>query len=195
MQKKVIYLTGAPATGKSTLTEHLAEFKPDTHIFTYSKELLNWIRKRNERVQSQSDLRRESALTITRDDVNEVDKQLLKLVKSQRKNKNIIIDSHPVTIEHFGFRITPFSKQQLIDLAPEVIVCLYADASVIARRIEKNAAGRPLPSIESLNFHMMLQSQIATQYAFEIGASIYFLNANCDPEVLRGRFLEVTKLT
>lgn len=194
VQKKVIYLTGAPATGKSTLTEGLADLKPDTHIFTYSKELLNWLQKRNEKLQSQDDLRRESADVITRDDVNEVDKQLLELVKSQRKKQNIIIDSHPVTIEQFGFRVTPFTKQQLLDLAPEVIVCLYADASVITKRIEKNAAGRPLPSIGDLNFHMMLQAQIANQYAFEIGASIYFLNADCEPEVLRDRFLKVSKL-
>lgn len=194
MQKKVIYLTGAPATGKSTLTQHLTEYIPNTHIFTYSKELLDFIRKRDEGVKSQDDLRRESARIITRDDVKEVDKQLLELTKTQRNNKNIIIDSHAVTIENFGFRVTPFSKSQLIDLAPEIIVCLYANASVIGHRIKNNSAGRPLPSIDSLNFHMMLQAQMATQYAFEIGASIYFLDADCEPKVLRDRFLEVTKL-
>lgn len=194
MLKKLIYLTGAPATGKSTLSENLLKKVPETHIFTYSKELLNMVNQKDDNLKSQDDLRRESGQCITLEDVNEVDRQLLGFVRTQRHAKNILIDSHAVTIERYGFRVTPFSKQMLSDLAPDVIVCLYADASVISERIKTHAAGRPLPSITQLIYHNNLQTQLASQYAFEVGASLYFLDADCSPDLLLEKLLEVTKL-
>jgi len=192
---KVIYLTGAPATGKSTLTRNLNNKEPDTVIFTYSKELADWISQKRETLSSQEDLRRESAAIITREDVNQVDQQLLDLVKTKRDTTNIVIDSHPVTIEKYGFRITPFSKEQLAGIKPDVIVCLYAEATVISERIKKDAAGRPLPTSSQLDFHMNLQAQVASQYALDIGASLYFLNADCSPGQLLENFLRVTKFS
>lgn len=192
---KVIYLTGAPATGKSTLTKNLYGKKPDTVVFTYSKELANWISQKNATLSSQEDLRRESATIITREDVNQVDQQLLDLVKTKRDTTNIVIDSHPVTIEKYGFRITPFSKEQIAGIRPDVIICLFADANVISDRIKKDAAGRPLPSSSQLDFHMNLQAQVATQYALDIGAALYFLDADCSPSQLLENFLKLTKFT
>lgn len=140
LMKKVIYLTGAPATGKSTLTENLRLQQPDTIIFTYSKELLSWIQGRPGINTTQDDLRRESSNIITRNDIERVDKHLLDLVSSTRGRHSLVIDSHPVTIEKFGFRVTSFTKKQIKQLAPDVIVCLYAAADIIAARITKNSS-------------------------------------------------------
>ncbi len=194
MNHKVIYLTGAPATGKSTLTENLKVQIPELNVFTYSKELLEWLKEKNNNLTSQDDLRRESAQVITREDVQEVDRQLLELVKTTRQSQSTIIDSHPVTIEQFGFRVTPFSRKQLSELKPDIVICLYADPEIITSRIKANASGRPLPTISELNFHMHLQAQVASQYAFEIDCSLYFLNADCSREELMNRFLAVSKL-
>lgn len=191
---KIIYLTGAPATGKSTLTKNLSAQIPETLIFTYSKELLVWVKKRENSVATQDDLRRESSSLITREDVNNVDIKLLELVRSSRKRQNMVIDSHPVTIEKFGFRVTPFSKQHIQNLAPDIIVCLYASTEIIAKRIKKNAAGRPLPSPYEIDMHMQLQCQIANMYAFEVNAHLYYLDASHTQEMLLDNFLKVTKI-
>ena len=157
---KIIYLTGAPATGKSTLTENLGKKIPETLIFTYSKELLARVKERESSVATQDDLRRESSALITHEDVNNVDMELLEIVQSSRKRQNMVIDSHSVTIEKFGFRVTPFSKKQIQNLAPDIIVCLYASSDVIVKRIKQNAAGRPLPSTSEVDLH--------TQSSFKI---------------------------
>lgn len=191
---KLIYLTGAPATGKSTLTRNLSKRLPEALIFTYSKELLALVKGRRSSVANQDDLRRESAGVITHKDVEDVDRQLLNLAHSSRARKNMVIDSHPVTIEKFGFRVTPFTKEQLRQLAPDVVVCLYAEAKVIADRIKANAAGRPLPSYSEIDLHTHLQCQVASMYAFEVGARLYYLDAAHSPEVLLDNFLGVTKI-
>lgn len=191
---KLIYLTGAPATGKSTLTENLHMQLPETLIYTYSKELLAYIKTRQGSATTQNDLRRRSSGIIRREDVEEVDRQLLELAHSSKAHRNMIIDSHPVTIERFGFRVTPFSKVQILQLEPDMIICLYAKAEVIAGRIKANAAGRPLPSLSEIDLHTQLQCQVANMYAFETGASLYYLDASHSPELLLNNFLEVTQI-
>jgi adenylate kinase len=192
---KIVYLTGAPATGKSTLTENLQKRLPQTSIFTYSKELASFLNEKNQGVEStQDDLRRESAKLITREDVAEVDNRLLKKAQEYRGNRNFVIDSHPVTIEEYGFRITPFAKTKLSALAPDIIICLYAEPKVIANRIKVNAAGRPLPSEWEITMHIQLQCNVASVYAFDIGASFYLLDANKTPDELLESFIRVTKL-
>jgi len=106
----------------------------------------------------------------------------------------MVIDSHPVTIEEFGFRVTPFTKKQLIQLMPDIIICLYARADVLCDRIKKDAAGRPLPSLSEIDLHTQLQCQVAGMYAFEVGASLYYLDAAHPPGVLLDNFLKVTEV-
>lgn len=195
MSKKVVYLTGAPSTGKSTLTANLALALPDIIIFAYSAKLLDWMNKKIPTLTSREDLRKSSAQLVTREDINKVDQLLLDLVATERETTNIVIDSHPVTIEKFGFRITPFSKAQINQLKPDVIVCLYAAPEIIHERISKDNAGRMIPTLEELGVHMSLQAQVANLYAFETGASLYFLDTNSQPSELLDRFLRVTKLT
>ncbi len=194
MTHKLVYLTGAPATGKSTLTENLGKLFPKTHIFTYNKELLALVKTRLSSIATQDDLRRESSNIITRDDVEEIDRQLLDLVNSTREKQHIVVDSHPVTIENYGFRVTPFSKRQISQLAPDVIICLYASSEIIADRIKANAAGRPLPSLSDLDLHAQIQCQVASMYAFETGSHLYYLNSGISQELLLDNFLRATNI-
>ncbi|QGL59387.1 hypothetical protein ALQ80_02789 [Pseudomonas coronafaciens pv. oryzae] len=81
---KIIYLTGAPATGKSTLTERLAELSSRITVFTYSKELARVISTRVGPI-SQADMREKSARLITREDVRLVDKELVQIAAGSGK--------------------------------------------------------------------------------------------------------------
>lgn len=191
---KIIYVTGAPATGKSTLTKRLTDTANPITVFTYSKELADTISERTGQT-SQNDLREKSGGIVTREDVNQVDKRLINTAppfKSQPQH--LIIDSHPVTIESYGFRVTPFSKEMLTALSPDIIVCLYASAEVLTKRIKSDPAGRPLPSKAELDRHVAIQAQVASMYAFETGASLYYLDAGRPPAELLKNFLQVTRL-
>ncbi|KSH37691.1 ATP-binding protein [Pseudomonas shirazica] len=191
---RLIYLTGAPATGKSTLTEGLASLPGQVRVFTYSRELARVVSERVGQV-TQDDMREKSAALITRQDVDRVDRELIAVASALKKEGgNLVVDSHPVTIETFGFRVTPFAKAQLHDLAPDVIVCLYADGQTLSDRIKANPAGRPLPKASELDRHVTLQCEMASLYAFETGAELYFLDAGKSGAEVLQNFLKVSKL-
>jgi adenylate kinase len=174
---KVVYLTGPPATGKSTLLDHLAARVPNLLTFSYSRELAAHVGLRINSSLTEDDLRRESAKVVLPSDVVALDESLLALVREKRSTNHIVIDSHAVTKEAFGFRVTPFSRSQLEVLSPTLIICLYAEASVVLDRIEAKAQGRPKPTLFEADYHTTLQGAVAVQYGILLGKPIYFLDA------------------
>ena len=191
---KVIYLTGAPATGKSTLCANLVNQGFPITVFSYSQLLRDHVNQRNNSSFDEIDVRKHSAGIITREDVDQVDSFLIAEVDRLRGTNNVLIDSHAVTKEAYGFRVTSFSASQLNRLKPDAIICLYATSEVIASRIRDNAAGRPLPSDFELSMHVHLQSGLATQYAFTQECSLYLMNSEVEPEELANRVHVLAKL-
>lgn len=191
---KVIYLTGAPATGKSSLSARLAVHVPGLCVLSYSALLRDYISQRIGDTIDEVGIREKSARIVTREDVAAVDQWLIEEVRTKRDDQHIVIDSHPITKESFGFRITPFTLTQLKELNPDVVICAYAAPSVIADRIRKDAAGRPLPNNFDLALHIELQAMLATQYAFLLERNCYLLNSDAPLEELVQRFLILAKI-
>lgn len=82
---------------------------PSLAVFAYSEELRAHVAHRTGLGElSEDEIRRQSAQLVTRDDVAAVDAKLRSFVGQQRTAQPIVIDSHPVTKESFGFRVTPF---------------------------------------------------------------------------------------
>ncbi len=174
---QVLYLTGPPATGKSTLSERLSQTVKPLIIYSYSKLLVEHLEKRARSTLTQDDIRRESARRITPEDVATVDAERLANVALHRTSSHIVVDSHAVTKEDYGFRVTPFSVRQVESLNPTMIIMLYAGSDVISDRIRRNSQGRPLPSAVELDMHTHLQSSVALTYSVQLGIPIYFLDS------------------
>ncbi|MBT2117790.1 AAA family ATPase [Dyella sp. LX-66] len=192
---KVIYLTGAPATGKSSLTVRVREVLPAIDVFCYSEKLRDHVNARSaEGYLTEVSVRKESARAISKDDVDAVDTLLVDHVARLRDQRHIIIDSHPVTKEDFGFRITGFSTARLAQLSPDIVVCLYADPDIVRRRIEQDPAGRPLPSAYELAVHNSLQMGVASQYGVLLDKPVYLLDSGVDADRLTTTFLERCRL-
>jgi adenylate kinase len=138
---KVVYLTGAPASGKSTVSEALAASFPEICLFTYSKELARCISQKQGCEYGQNAMRRESARIISPEAVAEVDQELFEFVAANRNEKHILIDSHAVTREDWGFRVTPFSAPMLARIAPNLIVSLFTPPEITIDRILANSQG------------------------------------------------------
>ena len=176
---KVIYLTGAPATGKSTLSRNLARLVPKLKVFAYSEELRKVIqRKSGGRAMTEDDIRRHSALVVTPQDVEQLDDELVEMIQRERVHRSILIDSHPVTKEQYGFRVTGFDAPTIKRLNPDVLVCLYAPAEVTRNRIQADAMGRPLISEFESDIHTHLQAALVTQYGVLTGKAVYFFDSS-----------------
>jgi adenylate kinase len=92
---------------------------------------------------NQDQLRERSAQEVKPEDVEAVDRQLLEFVNSNRGQSHIVTDSHAVTKETFGYRVTPFTLPQLEALRPTMICVLYADPTEVISQITENSQGRP----------------------------------------------------
>lgn len=191
---KVIYLTGAPAVGKSTLSAAVAQSVPSLVWYSYSKMLRDVVNRRGQENIDETEVRERSAAVITREDVVTTDEWLIAEVAARRQDHHVVIDSHPVTKESYGFRITPFTPGQLKRLSPDIIVCAYASANVLANRIRQDPAGRPLPSDFDITLHVQLQASLAAQYGFLLGCACYLLDTDAEPDVVKQRFLAMTKI-
>jgi len=123
---KVILLTGAPATGKSTLRARLAEVLPTVRGFDYGQRLREAIAERGQSI-SYAELRAQSSEVIHSSDVRELDEQIIEEIATARREFDVLIDSHAVTREQFGFRAIPFSLSQLSRLKLDAVMVLSCD--------------------------------------------------------------------
>jgi adenylate kinase len=188
---RVLYLTGPPAAGKSTLLRALERAVPHLLALSYSELLRDHLQTRTCQRLGEHDVRRLSAALITREDVDRVDEQLIARVERERTTRSIVIDSHPVTREAYGFRVTPFRQEQLQRLSPDVVVALYAPADAIEARIRANAMGRPLPTRAELELHNHLQANLAVTYGLLLDRPVYLCDSAVDPNTLLDHVLRI----
>lgn len=174
----VIYLTGAPATGKSTLSKNLAAKFPELRVFAYSEELRRRLAHRLQSVITEDSIRELSAKVVTSEDIVSLDTHLVERVRAERAQAPFLIDSHPVTKEDYGFRVTAFNVETLRALNPDVIVCLYTSPEVLLGRIRLAPMGRPMVREFEAKMHIDLQSGVATQYGILLGKPVYLIDSS-----------------
>lgn len=172
---KVIYLTGAPAAGKSSTARILAQ-RADIELWEYGARLTEHCQQRSGGISDQEDLRAKSSILVTPEDVQEVDRRLIDFVTEKRKSQHVMVDSHPVTKEVYGYRVTAFSQVQITRLNPDEIWVLYADPELTRDRIQADAGGRPMPSEEEARTHTQTQMSVATTYGIMVGCPVYMFD-------------------
>ncbi|HEY4217889.1 MAG TPA: ATP-binding protein [Gemmatimonadaceae bacterium] len=176
MSEHVLYLTGAPASGKSTLSATLRERLPNLAVFEYGAQLTAYLSKKRAGLQ-QEELRRRSADIASRADIEAVDKMLLTFAAKERLSTPVVIDSHAVTKESYGFRVTPYSLVGFQRLKPTMIVMLYTDPAITLQRIKADPAGRPMITNWEAGLHTGLQASVAVTYSIAVGVPLYLFDA------------------
>lgn len=179
MSHRIVYLTGAPAVGKSTTATTLCGLI-GAELFSYGAVLTERLRAR---VSDQAELRALSSQVISAADVAAADALLLEATTRTRDNAgSMIVDSHAVTKEPYGFRCVPYDHATLAAVGYTQLVCLYVDPDVMAARIRADASGRPLPSVKDLEAHTEMQRSLTLTYAHSLGCPAYFVRADGTPE-------------
>lgn len=180
---KLLYLTGAPATGKSTITNAISQIEPSIQIIRYSDEIKNFYAESKRGQFTTSQLRTESSKIISHSDISNIDRYILEKIQTSAANY-IVLESHAITVESYGFRATPFSVQMLGMIAPNLIVCLYSETDLIFERIKDNPQGRLLQSTENIQVGQFLQMSLALQYGILTNAEIHFINTQQETQVV-----------
>ncbi len=172
----VVYLTGTPAAGKSTVAAQLSERIEPLEVFDYGERLLRYVKEKSQKSVTYAELRGDSSTIITPNDVAAVDELLIDWVRERRTHAHLVIDTHAVTKEGYGFRVTPFSFEQVKRLAPSQIIVIFTAPELARDRITQNAAGRRMPSEFEAGFHAALQGSVAVNYGIMLGVPIQFLD-------------------
>jgi adenylate kinase len=179
--KPVIYLTGAPATGKSTLARNLQAACAELKVFSYSEQLRKHVADRTGREELAAEaIRQQSSFVVTPQDIEDLDRKLAEFVRQHRSTCPVLIDSHAVTKEPYGFRVTSFKAESLQAIAPDCIVCLYANSDVLIDRIGANAMGRPQVTRFEADMHVQLQAGLAVHYGVILGKAVYLVDSATD---------------
>jgi adenylate kinase len=181
---KVVYVTGAPAAGKSSTPRLLTEQVPGILHWEYGARLTELLQARSSEIKTQGDVRARSAGVVTPADIAHLDDRLLAFVDENRGRRPVLIDSHPVTKEEYGYRVTAFSLAQIQRLAPDEIWVFMANPEETRRRIESDAGGRPQVSLENARFHTTLQASIAAAYGVLSNATVYVFDTTNSREQL-----------
>jgi adenylate kinase len=175
---KVIYMTGAPVSGKSSTLKMLQEANPSIYRFEYGAELTKYIQERDASLTSQEELRARSAGVVRPEDVDTLDEKLLDIVDDLRGSRPVIIDSHPVTKEGYGYRITAFSQEKVRRLRPDEIWFLYTAPDIARNRIGAKPDGRPMITEEEARMHTAAQAAVASTYGIMTGAPVYLFDTD-----------------
>jgi adenylate kinase len=174
----VIYMTGAPAAGKSSAAKRLAQRVPGLEVWEFGERLTARLRQRLAGSLEQTELREKSASLATPEDVAEVDRSLIGFVAEKRLRVPVLIDSHPVTKETFGYRVTPFGVNDLLKLRPTQVWVLYTDPEVTIDRIARDPQGRPAITLEQARMHTQLQASVACTYGIVASLPVHFFDSS-----------------
>lgn len=169
-----LYLTGAPATGKTSTAALLSEML-DAELLSYGQLITDRLEGV---VTDQDHLRAESAKVISPALVEEVDRYVSERVSDRSRTSNLIVDSHAITAEHFGFRAVPYSADSFREMGFSHVVVLTAPARVVSERVGRASGGRPLLTLEGFEMHAQLQSSLALTYAHTAGLPIAFVDTS-----------------
>lgn len=183
MIMRLLYLTGAPASGKSTIANAISQIEPSIQIIRYSDEIKNFYAGSKRGQFTTQQLRAESSKIISHSDISNIDRYILEKIQTSAANY-IVLESHAITAESYGFRATPFSVQMLGMIAPDLIVCLYSETDLIFERIKDNPQGRLLQSTENIQVGQLLQMSLALQYGILSNAEIHFINTQQESQVV-----------
>lgn len=149
---------------------------PDAVLWEYGARLTSHLQAGGVDLADQAELRARSSKIAFAAAIDELDDQLLAFVKDNRPHRDVFIDSHPVTREAHGFRITAFSHDRFRELAPNEIWLFFASPLITIERITNDPAGRPLIDVETARMHTFLQGSVAATYGIAAGCPVYLFD-------------------
>lgn len=177
----IVYLTGMPSTGKSSVTSRIAMLAPDIEIICYSDVLKRYLKQIKRVDYTTQELREKSSHIIFPSHITSLDTLVAQQIEESTA-AHIILESHAITVEDYGYRATPFSIKTLNRIRPDLIIVLYDKPQQIQSRILQDAQGRPLRDVEDIAYGQFLQASLALQYGVLRGAEIHFLNGCQDAD-------------
>jgi adenylate kinase len=190
MSGKVLLVTGLPASGKTTLVQLLEKkVHPIRHV-NFGRLILE-VRQHTDPTATHDQLRASPTTTASVDYIQQARELLLQVVRNERDATNIVIDSHAVSADDYGFRVTPDSHSFLQELRLDAILILQVDYQELYSRLNKDKSGRRQVSLSRLQSYQSLQDSVAIAYSVVTGCPVFAIDANDTPSAVLDKTLKV----
>lgn len=189
---RAFYLTGAPASGKTTFAKKLQERVSQLKIVDYGGLLLE-SKKRTSTI-TYEDMRSESSKVISAADVYNTDQYLIDNLPKWLERNHVIIDSHAVTHEEYGQRVTAFSEKQLGQLNISAIIVLKCPPDELISRVARDPGGRLFTSPEQAADIQDIQISLSLVYAVILGCPLYVINNTRSTDAIVDGLITTLKL-
>ncbi|HBY02156.1 MAG TPA: hypothetical protein DEG92_06440 [Rikenellaceae bacterium] len=186
---EVILITGAAASGKSTLSRELAKLD-NFAVFEYGDVLFQRSTVKHPGL-TYADTRSHPEIFIDPEDISGTDEALQQFIVVHRDTQHVVIDSHAVSKENYGFRIEPFGPGQLQRATFSRIIFLHCDPRVIEARTSAYPEGLPSLNFNESELYQNLQCSVAINYSTILGIPIHFLDSALDSGVVLSQFLSL----
>lgn len=185
-QYQAMYVTGAPASGKTTLIKNLAEIVSPLKPMEYGDRLLEFL-QRDIPTLTRDELRARSAELVTPATIAQLDTKLLDSLPSILESTHVVMGSHAVTHESFGVRVTAFSQRDLDRLPLSAVVVLDCPPAQLVERIAAKSSGRTWSTVEEAERLQRLQITLALQYGVVCGCPVFVIDAGDEPKQLANK--------
>ena len=172
----VFLLTGVPAVGKTTVAKKLAELIHPLEIISFGEIILT--ARADERPSiTHSELRRNPTSEATMRTIKKSSELLVSRLHELRTHANVVIDSHSVAKDRYGFRVSPDGISLLNRIGLRAVFVLHADYDEISRRLKADAEGRRAVTTADIAIHERLQDSVAISYGVATGCPVFVVNA------------------
>lgn len=177
---QAIFVTGAPAVGKTTLLKELETRVSPVKVVEFGRLIADRLRVRGREV-GHDELRSQSARIVSPQVVAALDAEIAKEIVDWLAESHVVIASHAVTHEDYGVRVTAFSEKNLAKIPLSAVVVLQAPADVLLARVEADGRGRMWKTLDQARRLQALQTALALTYGVVCGCPVYVIAADKPP--------------
>lgn len=179
-----VLITGAPGCGKTTLLSRMSEKYTPLETVDFGKLLLDLKKAQGHETLTYEQMRTDSSVIITSDDVQQLDEILIRDMPSMLLKNNVLIDSHAVTSETYGARITSYSADQLQRLGLSAVIMVWCEPRALFDRIQANPDGRAISTLGKVSYIQELQGSLAGTYGVLSGCRTFVVDNTDLPDEL-----------
>jgi adenylate kinase len=178
MKGKFILMTGVPGVGKSTIARNIqTRITPIVRIGF--GELIFEVKQQQETPENYGQFKAKPDKSIPINYVNLAREVLLNRVDEFRDTTNIILDSHAVVNDYFGFRIVP----EIIDFERakvDAVIVIHAPFEIVKQRVIREPKERNLIPKQTFKKHQVMQDAVAIHFSLMARCPMYVVETDDD---------------
>jgi len=176
---RVCLINGVPGVGKTTLCQHLVEQNRGTYSHIPFGQLILQVLRSTYQGLDERELRQTTTKFVTQDVIGRATDLLVEELERRAFQCDwLLVDSHAVSQDWFGYLATPDGKPYFERVAYQAIVHLYASSDTVLGRSNSVETGRRARNASDLALHSELLNAVSIVYSSHCGCPAYFVDAN-----------------